>query len=459
MRSDLRREAPPTRRSVSLRLGPWRAAGALCLWLAAGATGCTSKAPIPTALRGPYRPTPAVQHLLDPRPVAKGPSWVGGDVAASIRISDDEWIWLFGDTLFGHVRGDCPAGQVFCGVRVDRGPDGHLVNNSIGRMRRTSAGFAPMQWSWRRSPSGEPRAVFLSERPGRYLWPLAGAEVDGALLVLANENTPASGLAPVANVLLRVENPLDPVERWRIDQQLLPGFRPDGHGAAISWTTALVEDGKWLYLVGTRGQATTAETVLARLPRTGAARIPVARAFEYRQRADDGSISWDSELQPGRLAPLRGLPGTTEATFLRTAEGWASWQIPPLRFDLRLLTAPALEGPWEDRGAVYQVPAPWSPPSPGECAEPRQRRGLRGGRPTRLVHAPGGKATCPAVRFLAYAPKAHPELAGDSGMVVTWNVNVFFGTLAQAEDAAEEIPGFYIPRALRSQGSAVAPTP
>lgn len=37
----------------------------------------------------------------------KGPlAWLGADVASSIRLSDDRYLWVFGDTFVGtfHVR-------------------------------------------------------------------------------------------------------------------------------------------------------------------------------------------------------------------------------------------------------------------------------------------------------------------------------------------------------------------
>ncbi len=35
---------------------------------------------------------PALQALLDPYPAPQGPSWLGGDVATSVRIADDRWV-------------------------------------------------------------------------------------------------------------------------------------------------------------------------------------------------------------------------------------------------------------------------------------------------------------------------------------------------------------------------------
>src|SRR5262249_2880583 len=55
-------------------------------------------------------PSPALQRLLDPYRNPDGPSWLGGDVASSIRLADDRWAWIFGDTLLGRLTGDCADG-------------------------------------------------------------------------------------------------------------------------------------------------------------------------------------------------------------------------------------------------------------------------------------------------------------------------------------------------------------
>jgi hypothetical protein len=51
-----------------------------------------------------------LDYIFDLRDIVsktKGPlAWLGADVASSIRLSDDRYLWVFGDTFVGtfHVR-------------------------------------------------------------------------------------------------------------------------------------------------------------------------------------------------------------------------------------------------------------------------------------------------------------------------------------------------------------------
>src|SRR5690606_15620375 len=80
-----------------------------------------------------WRPAPALQRLIDPAPAVIGPSWLGADVATSVRLTDDHYLWLFGDTLLGSVETDCDDGSAYCDRRVE---EGGFIANSIGTMTR-----------------------------------------------------------------------------------------------------------------------------------------------------------------------------------------------------------------------------------------------------------------------------------------------------------------------------------
>ena len=427
-----------------------------CLVVAAVglASGCTPlrKGSPATDLR-PFVPAANLQGLINPRPAADGPTWLGGDVAASIRANENTWIWLFGDTLFGNVRTDCSNGLAYCDVQVARNIEGGLINNSVGVLRRTPSGFEPIERFWRETSSGAPAPIFTSAKPGHYLWPLAGAFVDGDLLVLANENTPVSGLAPVGNILLQVENPLDQPSKWRYSRRTIPAFHA---GTAteppISWTTAILDRGEWTWLVGSVGDALSAHTVLARLETRKLKLFDRSIELEYWQNDHNGVPGWDSRFDPSRLHRLEGLPGASEASFVQTSSGtWATWQIPPLQFDILLYTATDLRGPWHEQGVVYTIPPPWNTPTRRTLLKHAR---LRGPRPARRPVHRGSTLACPSAspdRYMAYSPKSHPELADGNGQVLTYNVNIFFGTLLQAESAIETVPGFYVPRVIRSQ--------
>jgi hypothetical protein len=395
---------------------------ALVPWLAQCAAVERSAAPVPVAAvsaRG-WRASPELQRLVDPSPEVIGPSWLGADVATSVRLTDDHYIWLFGDTLLGSVETDCPDGASYCDRRAD---DDGFIANSVGVMTRDLDGsFFPLVKYWR-TVDGAPAPVLAAADPDEFLWPLAGLVVGTRLLVTTTRQTRAAGLASHGNVLVVVENPEDPAYDWRSTRYDVPNVVPSagngGEDAGMSWATALVARGDHVYLFGSRGGATEARTILARL------RVADLLARELRFRpsylleTDDGALVWSETFDGSRLHEIPGLPGTSEATVDRDPHSgrWSSFQIPPLAFEVREYTAERLIGPWRDEGPVYSIPPPWS------------------------AERPGGETP-----FAAYAAKSHPELVPPSAGALSYNVNVAFGTLEEAIEALETIEGFYVPQ-------------
>ena len=366
-----------------------------------------------------------LQFLVDPYPQTGGPSWLGADVASSIRIDEKRYLWIFGDTLLGSVSDQCSDGALYCERVV---APGTMIRNSLGVAERAPDG------SFRRVVKYWPARgdAFPSGVPGEFLWPLAGARAGEVILIAANHQTPASGLAPVANSLVRIANPDDDPAAWTITRHTLPHFRPfDGPAPSLVWTMAIVPVGRHIFLFGELGSGTGAQTVLARIE-TGDATTPDWEPDpEYLMRDERGDLAWSRDFDVGRLHVVRGLPGTSETTVqYDPAVGWFSYQLPPLEYEIRMYTASDIEGPWRDRGVVYRLPAPWSTAQKDGCT-------------------PAG-AACRA--FVAYAVKSHPELAPEGGRALSYNVNLGSGSLRGAERAAERVPGFYVPRMIVGPG-------
>ncbi|HEY8518179.1 MAG TPA: hypothetical protein VIS07_21930 [Candidatus Binatia bacterium] len=387
----------------------------------------------------PLSPDAELQALIDPYPAPSGPSWLGGDVASSIRLADDRYVWIFGDTLLGVLHGDCAVRGGACRREI-AGPGAGMIANSVGTMVRSRDGsFYPIVKYWR-SEGDASAPIFATSEEG-FLWPLAGVRVGTVLLIAANRHTFESGLLPVGNHLIRVYNPDAPPDIWLYDVQPLPGFvapAPDG-GPLVSWTTALVHVGRHVYLFGSRDVGEKAETVVARVAVDDLAERGWRPAPEFLVRAADGGAPlWSTDLPAASaLHVVPGLPGTSEAAIAHDAAlGWYTFQIPALSYDIRLYTADDLLGPWTDRGVVYAIPAPWSTTTRGPCPP------LPPG--TTLEEIP---PACEHV-YAAYAPKTHPELAPPDGYVVTYNVNVWSGGYDAAVRALEEQPAFYVPQML-----------
>lgn len=385
---------------------------------------------------------PALQALLDPYPAEAGPSWLGGDVASSIRLADDRWVWIFGDTLLGELRTRCPGAASYCDRRV-AGPGAGMIANSAGTMIRGADGTPwPVVKYWRSDPAGTPAPIFATPGDG-FLWPLAGVRVGQLLLVTANRHTSASGLAPVENLLLRVWNPDAPPDLWLYDVHPLDGFRAAAAGVpALSWTAALVVHDGHVYLFGSRDVGLDARTVVARLDLRDLGDAAWTPAPEYLTDAAAG-LAWSRALDPARLHVLDGLPGTSEATVdAAPGVGWYTFQIAPLDDEVRLYTADDLLGPWRDRGVVYAVPARWRA-TRGACPDPEAARAA-------AVAEGGPVAPACEPRYAAYAPKSHPELAPPGGYAVSYNVNTWAGGLDAAVDALEALDDFYVPRLVAS---------
>lgn len=377
--------------------------------------------PVPFAAESAWQPAPALQKLIDPVPEVLRPSWLGGDVATSVRLTDDHYLWLFGDTLLGSVATECPMSLRYCDRRVDE--DGFIAN-SVGVMTRDLDGsFFPIFKYWR-TEDGKPAPIFAAEDPTEFLWPLAGLVVEGRLLVTATRQTREEGLASHGNVLVIVDNPEDPPDQWSYTRHeiphVLPSAGPDASDRPLSWATALVREGDFLYLFGSRGEAATATTVVARFPVADLVRSEPVLRPSYLLRGKATPV-WSRRFDAERLYEIEGLPGTSEATIDRVpgAERWSMPQIPPLEFGIREYQAEHLLGPWRDQGVVYWIPAPWSAPRPQS-----------------------------KTAFAAYAAKAHPELGPPGRAALSYNVNVAFGTLEEAIEAVETVHGFYVPQML-----------
>jgi hypothetical protein len=379
------------------------------------------------------RRAPTLQRLVDPQPMSGDLMWLGGDVAASVSLTRDRYIWLFGDTLLGTVSDECPRGVRYCDRDVDDDPSRGMIANSIGVMRPRDGG-APIVKFWR-TIDGEPAPIFAAAEPDEFLWPLAAVRVRDQLLVAASRHSFESGLHSLGSVFLRVENPDSPPDAWTYTRHPAPNviaYPVDTE--PLSWSTALVGADSFVYVFGARGLGFDARTVVARLEVDDVIAPDWTPAPEYLLESSEGQeLTWSAVFEAGRLHELEGLPGTSEAAVMLDDElGWYTVYIPPFASEVRLYTAPHLLGPWRDRGVVYRIPAPWST--------------------TRLENCPPARPDCGELAFGAYAAKPHPELAPARGHVVSYNVNMTMGMEQSSGMAAERVHGFYVPQMLMHRG-------
>jgi hypothetical protein len=388
--------------------------------LLAALAGCASRAVIP-APQAAAPPASAIQRLVDPRPSSGQLDWLGGDVASSAPLSPERYVWIFGDTLLGQARRDCAPGISYCGRELENDPERAMIANSVAIMPIAGDGRpGPLEPYWR-TTAGRPAPIFAAERPEEFLWPLAVVRTGRPLLVAASVHTRAMGLFSLGSVLVVVHDPDDPPTHWRYTRHPLPNTIVAGaKQPQLSWATALVPVGPHVYLVGEHGTGLGSRTVLARFSADGASGASWRPALEY-LTVDGERVGWQRTFDEARLYRVPGLPGTSEATFHRASDGtWRTYRIPPASFEIRLYTAASLSGPWQDRGVVREIPAPWS-----------------------TARRPDG-----SLRYAAYAVKAHPELGTPDRPLLTYNVNVTDGSFSSAILEAEQHQDFYIPRAV-----------
>lgn len=418
--------------ALLVRRSVWQVAVLVSLALVAG---CVARPRVLEPQRqslAVFAAAPQWQQLIDPRPAAPGTlAWLGGDVASSVQAGPDRWLWIFGDTLLGTVRDDCPDGVAYCDRDVDDRLTHGMIANTVGVMtRRPDGGLAPLDTHWR-MVDGEPRPIFEAEAPGEFLWPLSLAYVDGVLLVAASRHTRAMGLASLGDVLLRVTNPEALPQQWVYDRTPVPHTRPDvpGETAALTWATALVPRKGAVYLFGRLGSAAGMGTVVARFPTAdlGAESWVLAPEYLQRRTASSADLVWTTAFDGDLLYEIPGLPGTSEATITFDERlGWITYRIEWMSHTIALYTAADLMGPWTARGSIYEIPPPEG------CVG---RIGDEG-------------AGCVGVPYFAYAAKAHPSWAGPGTKVVSYNVNVLSADLDDALRAAERARAFYIPRLI-----------
>jgi hypothetical protein len=321
--------------------------------------------------------------------------WLGADSAYSIRLSESESLWLFGDTFVGGPGGVDRRGAAF-------------VHNSIGVSRCRAGGRWQIDYFWGRGADGTPRAFLERAEPDTWWWLFDGFLHAGRLYLglLEVERAPPSGplalpFAFTGAKLARVENPRDAPPDWRV-QVLALSSGPQALPSAM----VAHADHAWLFPFLDRGDGRRPRA-LARLPLRALAGDPrdVSGALEYLARdgtwklgldaadarvlMDDTATEMSVRFHPdlGQWLAVYSHP-ETDAAFPRTPASGGVW----------LRTAERLEGPWSERRLLFRVPE----------VDPAHVGG----------HDPN--TAC-------YAAKEHPQLASGRRLALTYVCNLFTG--------------------------------
>lgn len=300
------------------------------------------------------------QRLIDPEMTSEKLIWLGGDAATSVEVTPDRFIWIFGDTLIGKSENYKRDYSIF-------------IHNSIGVAEKEKEDFGKIL-KYYNEENNEVEEIFPCENPSEFYWPIVGIFLENYLLVSANiittENTDVFEIKGATFFL--VENPEDPPDEWKYKSSDL--LKKD----EIVWGTAFARENDYIYIFGQKGSGYNSSNVLSKINIS---------------EAEKGN--WDYMEYIGEI---EGLPGTSEMTvqysdFFK----WYCLQIPPLTYDVHLYVCDSINGKWEDKGIVYQIPEPWSSEQTGD------------GEPI----------------FITYAVKSHPELTKSRDqIVITYNINL-----------------------------------
>ncbi len=320
--------------------------------------------------------------------------WIGGDGVYSVALTPERTLWLFSDTWVGRVRD---------GKRLDA----KLVNNSVA----FQAGRGPdakMTFVVRKGDDGKPAALIVPADKHGWYWPQAAVVVNDRLYAFMAQMDKtgeggAFGFRSLGRQLAVVANPHDAPADWRVEQLPLP-CTEIGPKRLRTFGSAALRDGAYLYVYGidedVKPLGSAKHLIVARVPVGEVADVAAWRFYH------DGD--WQTDFRKGdRLADgfaneysVSYLPGKRCFVAVYTQDGLSP------RIVAR--TAPRPWGPWSAPTLLYECP---------EMAKDK--------------------------RVFSYAAKAHPMLAADDELVVSYVVNAYDFWLP-LKDAQ-----FYWPRFVR----------
>jgi len=266
--------------------------------------------------------------------------WLGGDAAYSIRLSDTEAVWLFGDSFVGD-----PSRKTRSGSR--------MVSNTIA-ISSCAKGSWSIRYYWRNRGAEVPQPFFTSGVERFHYWPLDGFYLSGTLYValakIVHEPKDSPfGFEMIGVSLARISNPLDDPARWTVKYLDLS----DSKLAFPGVTTIVSGDYVYLYAVLDDAQHKSHPMILARI-----AIKQIDRPRDsIRYLTNDGAWKAAGDLNNARIVIDRG---ATEMSvrYHTSINKWIAVQNGPELFSGEIVVreAPTLEGPWSEPEPIYSFP-------------------------------------------------------------------------------------------------------
>jgi hypothetical protein len=300
--------------------------------------------------------------------------WIGGDGAYSVSLPGGRSFWLFSDTWIGNIRD---------GKRRDA----TMVNNTVG-VRSGTGADAKVEFFVQKSTDGKHSAIFTPPDGKGWFWLNAGHHADGKLHVFLPriEKTAAGGAFGFKSVDLwlgSVSNPDAEPTKWKITYAKVP-FSSFEEKQKVSFGSSVLTAGEHVYIYGYEelpGRPFPPRKLLV-------ARVEKEKFtdFDSWRFLADGDWKPDMKSATGQAGGLGTefsvsfVPGLKRYALVYTEKGLSE------RIVGRFATAP--EGPWSEPVLLYT------------CPEMKKDRAV-----------------------FTYAGKAHPHLAGDNELVISYASN------------------------------------
>jgi hypothetical protein len=306
------------------------------------------------------------------RVFARQHGWTGADGTYSVRLADGKTLWLFSDTLVGDVD---DKGRRHLSEKVP-------INKLAVRALHNSAAIqsGPDAQSIRFVVPGgleSPRNLFDPPDGQGWFWVSgAVANADGSATVLLNQ-------------FVKTDDPRLPYGKQKavwasnvhIDGTEVIASTPRridvlkaSPGTETVFGAAVMKDGPWTYVYGARGIAQK-QMVVARVPN---GKLADSNAYQFY----DGK-QWVKDLEHARPLPVQVM---NEFSVHKDSCGKYVLVSDEFSSCVFVRTADSPEGPWSDPKVV------WKPPEAKDTV-------------------------------VTYNAKAHPELSGSNGLLVSYNVN------------------------------------
>jgi hypothetical protein len=301
--------------------------------------------------------------------------WIGGDGAYSVALKGNRIVWLFSDTWIGKIQD---------GKRIDA----TIVNNTVAMQRGRDAS-SPVEFIIRQDANKKATAFVVPKNGPGWYWLFSAARIGDRLLMFLpriekTRDPGVFGFRQTGLALGIVENPDDEPKLWRIEQRTVP-FVVTTPERNLTWGMATVSTDEYVYFFGTdeiRGKNQVRHLILARAPLDHATHLASWRFYQDGQWIEDFH-------QCSHLADHVG------------SEGSVSY-LPILRQYGLVYTHNGLS----DRIMMRTAAQPWGPWS-----------------------APTVLYTCPEMKadknLFSYAAKAHPALAENDELIISYVVNSF----------------------------------